>query len=356
MHLFSSTPRGLYRWPYGALSGEGAGRPWPFRPWENDMSKGLVTVFGGSGFVGRHLVSALAKRNWRVRVAVRRPDLAGHVQPLGMVGQIMPVQANLRYPQSVARAVEGADAVVNLVGILFESGNQRFNAVQAEGARSVAEATAAAGLKRLVHMSAIGADAESAAVYAQTKARGEAAVLAALPEAMIARPSIVFGPEDNFFNQFAALARMLPALPLIGGGETRFQPVYVGDVAEALARMVEGEAKPGTIYELGGPSIRTFKQILEYILEETNRKRPLIPLPFSIANIQARFMELMPTPLLTRDQVEMLRHDNVVSEQAIEEGRTLAGLGIEPTTIESVVPSYLYRFRKAGQFDKKIVA
>lgn len=320
------------------------------------MSKGLVTVFGGSGFVGRHLVSALAKRNWRVRVAVRRPDLAGHVQPLGMVGQIMPIQANLRYPASVTRAVEGADAVVNLVGILFESGKQRFNAVQAEGARAVAEATAAAGIKRLVHMSAIGADANSAAVYAQTKARGEAAVLAAVPEAMIARPSIVFGPEDNFFNQFAALARMLPALPLIGGGETRFQPVYVGDVAEALARMVEGDAKPGTTYELGGPSVRSFKQILEYILAETNRKRALIPLPFSVAMVQARFMELMPTPLLTRDQVEMLRHDNVVSAQAVTEGRTLAGLGIEATTIESVVPSYLYRFRKAGQFDKKMAA
>jgi NADH dehydrogenase len=317
---------------------------------------GLVTVFGGSGFVGRHLVRALAKRGWRVRVAVRRPDLAGHLQPLGIVGQIMPVQANLRYPDSVARALDGADAAVNLVGILYESGRQSFSAVQAEGARAVATATAKAGIGRFVHMSAIGADPEGAADYALTKAAGEAAVLAAVPEAVIMRASIIFGPEDNFFNQFAALARLLPALPLIGGGGTRFQPVYVGDVAEAIARALEGRATPGAIYELGGPATWSFKDILEYILTETRRERLLVPIPFGIAELQGRILGMLPKPLLTRDQVLMLKTDNVVSAAAEREGRTLAGLGITPETVEAIVPSYLYRFRKAGQFDRRTPA
>lgn len=211
----------------------------------------LVTIFGGSGFLGRHLTQALAKRGWRVRAAVRRPDLAGHLQPLGMVGQIHAVQANLRYPDSVARAVAGADAVVNLVGILHEGGRQTFSAVQAQGPRIVAEAAAKAGVESLVQVSAIGADANSPADYARSKAAGEAATLAAFPTAVIMRPSIVFGPEDQFFNRFADMARFLPFLPLIGGGETKFQPVYVGDVAEAIARALEGAAKPGATYELG---------------------------------------------------------------------------------------------------------
>jgi uncharacterized protein YbjT (DUF2867 family) len=314
---------------------------------------GLVTVFGGSGFVGRHVVRALAKQGWRVRVAVRRPDLAGHLQPMGGVGQIMPLQANLRFPDSVMRAVQGADAVVNLVGILFESGRQSFDSVQTEGPRAIAMAAAKAGITNLVHLSAIGADAQSPAAYARSKAAGEAAVLEHVPSAIIMRPSIVFGPEDNFFNQFATLARYLPALPLIGGGETKFQPVYVGDVAEAVALALAGKAKPGTVYELGGPDVRSFRQILEYILAETGRKRPLIPIPFPIAELQGKILGMLPKPLLTRDQVLMLKSDNVVSDAAQSEGRTLEGLGIKPDSVEAIVPSYLYRFRAAGQFERE---
>jgi uncharacterized protein YbjT (DUF2867 family) len=317
---------------------------------------GLVTVFGGSGFVGRHVVRALAKRGWRVRVAVRRPDLAGHLQPMGGVGQIMPVQANLRYPDSVMAAVKGADAVVNLVGILYESGKQSFDKVQAEGPDVVAAAAAKAGVPRLVHVSAIGADKDSPAAYARSKAAGEAAVLRHMPSAVIMRPSIIFGPEDNFFNQFASLARMLPALPLIGGGETKFQPVFVGDVAEAVALAVEGRARAGATYELGGPAVKSFRAILEYILQETGRNRALIPIPFPLAEMQGRILGLLPRPLLTRDQVLLLKSDNVVSEAAQREGRTLEGLGIKPDSVESIVPTYLYRFRPAGQFDREKAA
>jgi uncharacterized protein YbjT (DUF2867 family) len=317
---------------------------------------GLVTVFGGSGFVGRHVVRALAKQGWRVRVAVRRPDLAGHLQPMGGVGQIMPLQANLRFPDSVMRAVQGADAVVNLVGILYESGRQSFDKVQAEGPRAIAMAAAKAGVSNVVHLSAIGADAQSPAAYARSKAAGEAAILEHVPSAVIMRPSIVFGPEDNFFNQFATLARYLPALPLIGGGETKFQPVFVGDVAEAVALALAGKAKPGTVFELGGPDVRSFRQILEYILAETGRKRPLIPIPFPIAELQGKILGLLPKPLLTRDQVLMLKSDNVVSEAAMHEGRTLMGLGIKPDSVEAIVPSYLYRFRAAGQFEREKAA
>ncbi len=317
---------------------------------------GLVTVFGGSGFVGRHVVRALAKQGWRVRVAVRRPDLAGHLQPMGGVGQIMPLQANLRYPDSVMRAVQGADAVVNLVGILFESGGQSFDKVQTEGPRAIAMAAAKAGISNVVHVSAIGADSQSPAAYARSKAAGEAAVLEHAPSAVIMRPSIVFGPEDNFFNQFATLARYLPALPLIGGGETKFQPVFVGDVAEAVALALAGKAKSGIVYELGGPDVRSFRQILEYILAETGRKRPLIPIPFPIAELQGRILGLLPKPLLTRDQVLMLKSDNVVSTAAQSDGRTLEGLGIKPDSVEAIVPSYLYRFRPAGQFEREKAA
>lgn len=316
----------------------------------------LVTIFGGSGFLGRHLTQALAKRGWRVRAAVRRPDLAGHLQPLGIVGQIHAVQANLRYPDSVARAVEGADAVVNLVGILHESGRQTFSAVQAQGPRIVAEAAARAGAGSLVQVSAIGADAQSTADYGRSKAAGEAAALAAFPTANIMRPSIVFGPEDQFFNRFAQMARFSPFLPLIGGGETRFQPVYVGDVAEAIARALDGAAKPGATYELGGPEVKSFKALMEYVLAVTGRSRSLVSLPFPIARLQASVLELLPAPLLTVDQVNMLETDNVVSAEAIAQKRTLAGLGVTPSSIEAVVPSYLYRFRKHGQFERAEIA
>src|SRR6201991_1490351 len=243
---------------------------------QSDVNK-LVTVFGGSGFLGRHVVRAIAKRGHRVRVAVRRPDLAGHLQPMGRVGQIHSVQANLRYPASVAAAMQGADVAINLVGILFERGKQRFEAVQAEAAPNVAQAAAAAGA-RLIHVSALGADPDSPALYARTKAAGEAAVLAAAPGATIFRPSIVFGPEDDFFNRFAAMARMSPVLPLVGGGETKFQPVFVGDVAQAIVKAVGGQTKGGTIYELGGPEVRSFRALMEYVLAVTERRRLLVPL------------------------------------------------------------------------------
>jgi NADH dehydrogenase len=309
----------------------------------------LITVFGGSGFLGRHLVRALAKRHYRLRVAVRRPDLAGHLQPLGRVGQIHAVQANVRHAGSVDAAARDADVVVNLVGILFERGRQRFEAVQATGAEQVARA-AAAHSARMIQVSAIGADADSPAAYGRAKAHGEQAVLAAAPQATIVRPSIMFGPEDDFFNKFGALARMLPALPLVGGGTTRFQPVFVGDVAEAIARAVEGKAGSGMIYEVGGPEVKTFKELLEYVLAVTGRRRLLIPVPFAIAKLQAMVLQFMPKPLLTPDQVELLKADNVVSPEAERDGRTLRGLGIEPVAMEAIVPSYLWRFRKTGQF------
>src|SRR6266508_3627343 len=241
----------------------------------------LVTIFGGSGFLGRHIVRALAKRGYRIRVAVRRPDLAGHLQPLGRVGQIHPVQANLRYPASVQAAARGADVVINLVGILFERGRQTFEAVHADGPGLVAEAAAHVGA-RMIHVSAIGADKDSPALYARTKAFGEEAVRAAHPSAIIFRPSIVFGPEDDFFNRFAAIARLSPALPLIGGGETLFQPVFAGDVADAVVAAVEGRTRPGAIYELGGPAVKSFKELMQYLLATIGRRRLLVPIPFAI--------------------------------------------------------------------------
>ena len=310
----------------------------------------LVTVFGGSGFVGRHVVQALAKRGYRVRVAVRRPDLAGFLQPLGAVGQIHAVQANIRNRASIDRAVAGSDVVVNLVGILYETGKQSFDAVQAFGPGAIAAAAKAAGAKRFVQVSSIGADPDSPSHYARSKAAGEAAVLKAFPEAVILRPSIVFGPEDDFFNRFASMARIAPALPLIGGGLTRFQPVFVGDVAEAVALGVDGKAKPGTVYELGGPEIETFKELLERVLAETGRKRILAPLPFGVARIQAYFLQLLPKPPLTVDQLRQLARDNVVSEAAIAEHRTIADLGIEPQAMAAILPTYLSRYRRAGQF------
>ena len=314
--------------------------------------KGLVTVFGGSGFLGRHVVRALLKRGWRVRAAVRRPDLAGHLQPLGMVGWVQPVQANVRNRASVERAVSGADAVVNLVAVLNETGRQRFDAVHVFGARAIAEATRAAGIDRLVHISAIGADTDSQSGYARSKALGEAAILETLPGATIMRPSIIFGPEDHFFNQFAGLARFLPALPLIGGGHTRFQPVFVGDVAQAIAGAVEGAAKPATVYELGGPEIKTFRECMELMLSEIDRKRLLVPLPWPLASFAASILQYLPGQLLTPDQVTLLRSDNVVSEAAERERRTLAGLGVTRTNLAAILPSYLVRFRPHGQFER----
>jgi NADH dehydrogenase len=312
----------------------------------------LVTVFGGSGFVGRHLVRALAKRGWRVRVAVRRPDLAGHLQPLGAVGQVTAVQANIRNKASVERALEGADAVVNLVGILVEGGRQTFGTVQANGPRTIAEAAARAGITTMVHVSAIGADKNSPADYHASKAYGEEGVRAAVPGAVILRPSVIFGPEDQFTNRFASMARFLPVLPLIGGGHNKLQPVFVGDVAEAIIAGLDGRAKAGQTYEIGGPQAVSFKSFLEYVLKETGRRRVPLPIPFWAARIQASFLQVLPGKLLTVDQVTMLESDNVVSEVAKAEKRTLAGLGISPTAIESVAPAWLVRFREKGQFEK----
>jgi NADH dehydrogenase len=315
----------------------------------------LVTVFGGSGFVGRHVVRALARRGYQVRVACRRPDLAGHLQPLGNVGQIQAVQANLRVRWSVDRAVQDADHVINLVGILFESGRQRFDAVQDFGARAVAEAARSVGAG-LTHGSALGADAGSQSVYARSKAKGEAAVLETVPDAVIYRPSIIFGPEDGFFNRFANMARFSPVLPLIGGGLTKFQPVFVGDVAQAIACSVDGKVEGGRIYELGGPQVLTFRQCLEEMLEIIDRKRILISVPWSIASLQASILGMLPNPLLTPDQVTLLRTDNVVSSEAEKAGRTFAAIGLQPQTIASVLPSYLWRYRAAGQFTRRTEA
>jgi uncharacterized protein YbjT (DUF2867 family) len=312
----------------------------------------LVTVYGGSGFLGRHVVRALAKRHYRIRVAVRRPELANFLQPLGRVGQIHAVQANLRHAPSVEAAARDAHVLINLVGILFERGRQRFDAVHTYGAEQVALAANAHGA-RMIHVSAIGADANSSSAYGRSKANAEQLVLAAQPSTTIVRPSIVFGPEDDFFNRFASMARFAPAMPLVGGGLTRFQPVFVGDVAAAIADGVDGKTRPGTIYELGGPDVRTFKELMQFVLATIGRKRLLVNLPFFMAKPQAMFLQYLPKPPLTPDQVELLRSDNVVSEAAKSEGRTLQALGIDPEPIEAIVPSYLWRFRKTGQFRKR---
>jgi uncharacterized protein YbjT (DUF2867 family) len=315
----------------------------------------LVTVFGGSGFVGRHVVRALAKRGYRVRVACRRPDLANYVQPLGNVGQIQPVQANMRVRWSVDRAVEGADHVVNLVGILYESGKQKFQAVHADGARAVAEAATAVGAG-FTGNSALGASEKSASIYARTKALGEGAVFEAAKDAVIFRPSIIFGPEDGFYNRFADMARYSPFLPLLGGGNTRFQPIFVGDVAEAIARSVDGKVKGGTVYELGGPEVMTFRECMEEMLEIIDRKRRLVSIPWWLAELQASILGMLPRPLLTTDQVTQLKNDNVVSPEAEREGRTIRAIGIQPQSTAAILPTYLWRYRPAGQFTRKTLA
>ncbi len=319
----------------------------------------VVTVFGGSGFLGRYVVRALAKRGYRVLVAMRRPELAGHLHTLGAVGQIHAVQANLRHPKSVEHAAKRADHVINLVGIMHEGGQQSFDAIQAEGPALIA--AAAAPDARIVHVSALGADASSASGYARSKAEGEAGLLAVRPDAVVLRPSVLFGPGDGFFNRFATLARMLPVLPL-AGAETKFQPVFAGDVGEVIGRAIDGSVAGGRIYELGGPMTQSLEDLVRYVLEVTGRKRMLVSLPWNIARMQGsvigtlnRFsLGLMPDAfVVTRDQITLLERDNVVSKEAIREKRTLEGLGIAPTAYEAVVPSYLVRFRKTGQFDLK---
>lgn len=317
----------------------------------------LITVFGGSGFLGRHVVRALAQRGYRIRVAVRRPNLAYYLQPLGGVGQIEVAQANLRFPRSVEAALHGADGVVNLVGILAEGGRQRFEDVHSYGPGLIAE-KAPAGAS-LVHVSALGADLHSRSGYARSKAQGEVELHTARPDAVILRPSVMFGQGDTLFNRFGTLARALPVIPL-AGADTKFQPIFAGDVAEIVTRAIDGTVKGGRVYELGGPEVLTLRQLVEYVLTVTERERLILPLPFSVASLQARILSLvnaltlgvLPDELkLTPDQVELLRSDNIVSEAARTEGRTLDGLGVTARTIEAIVPSYLDRFRKTGQFD-----
>jgi uncharacterized protein YbjT (DUF2867 family) len=315
----------------------------------------LVTVFGGSGFVGRYVVQALAKSGCRVRVAVRRPGGAFHLQPLGSVGQIHAVQANLRDEASVRRAVAGADGVVNLVGILHQSGKQSFDAVQAKGAGIIAKAAREAGARALVHISALGASRSSRSIYARSKAEGEEAVMEAYRDATILRPSIIFGPEDAFFNRFASMARFAPLMPLIGGGKTRFQPIYVGDVAQAVVAGLDGRARTGVPYELGGPKVYTFREVLDLIAEYTQRERSYVRVPFWFAKLKASFLQMLPNAPLTVDQVRLLQSDNVVSKQAIDEVRTLSDLGIEPHAVEAIVPRYLVRFRPKGEFSLRAV-
>ena len=304
----------------------------------------LVTVFGGGGFIGRHIVQRLAAAGHSIRIAGRDTERAARLCTMGGVGQITPVAASITDEASSARAVAGADIVINLVGILFEGRAGDFQRIQAEGAGRVARLAAAAGAKQFLHLSAIGADAASPSLYAQTKAAGEAAVLAAFPSAIILRPSVVFGPDDQFFNRFAGLAAMLPFMPVVAG-ETRFQPVYVGDVADAAMAALADPAAGGKTFELGGPRVMSMRQVLRYILDVTGRRRPMIALPEGFVRLQARLGELLPTPPLTRDQLILLGKDNVVSPNALG----FQALGIEPKAVEAIVPSYLSRFRVGGQ-------
>jgi NADH dehydrogenase len=312
----------------------------------------LVTIFGGSGFVGRYIARRMAKEGWRVRVAVRRPNEAIFVRPYGVVGQVEPVFANIRDDDSVRAAIHGADVVVNCVGILSERGKNKFNLVQNHGAARVARIAAEEGVERLVHVSAIGADPNSDSLYADSKGDGEAAVLAAFPTAMILRPSIIFGSEDQFFNRFAAMTRMAPALPVVGA-DTKFQPVYVDDVAQAAVKGILGQAKPG-IYELGGPEVATFRELMQRMLGVIRRRRLLVNVPFWIAGVMGAVLDLVQTAtlglfhnsLLTRDQVRNLRRDNVVTK-----GRMgFADLGIHPTAMDAVLEEYLWHYRPGGQY------
>jgi len=315
------------------------------------MNNCLITVFGGTGFLGRHTVRALARAGYRIRVAVRYPNDGFFLRPMGHVGQIDIVKCNVRNADQVAAAMHGATGVVNLVGILFQRGRQRFEALHVGAAAAISKAAREAGATSLVHVSAIGADQDAESSYAASKGEGEVCVRAAFADAVILRPSIVFGPEDDFFNRFGALARMLPFLPLIGGGATKFQPVFVGDVAAAIVHALSDPGACGRTFELGGPTVYTFKELMQFVLRETCRRRLLVPMSFFLATIQALFLQFLPKPLLTPDQVILLKSDNIVTGPD-----TLAALGIEPTSIEVEVPAYLSRFRPKGQYDETVRA
>ncbi len=309
----------------------------------------LVTVFGGSGFIGRNVVRRLAQQGYRVRVAVRKPNLAHFLRPLGDVGQISLVQANLRDADSIIRATEGADAVINLVGLRVESGTQKFSALHHQGALWVAQAAERAKVPTFIHVSGPSVDPDSESKYASTKGKGEQAVRDVRPDAILIRPSTTFGSDDTFLNRFASMARLLPVLPLIAGGETKFQPVYVGDVADAIVNAVGAKNIAGKTFELGGPAIYTMKELLTYVCEQTERNRPLIPMPLGLAKLEARFIGLLPNPPLTVDEVLLLAEDHVVSEDP--EIGTIADLGVtDLKTMEAIAPTYLWRYRRTGEF------
>ncbi len=313
--------------------------------------KQLVTIIGGSGFVGTQLVQRLAREGFRIRVGVRRPDLAGHVRPLGSVGQIQPVQVNVRNFDSAARAVAGADTVINLAGIAYESGRQRFGAVHTSGAANVARAATEAGATRLVHMSALGADANSKSRFFASKAQGDEQVLNIFPKAIIMRPSIIFGSDDRFFNLFGALARLFPIVPVISA-ESRFQPVFVGDVAEALALATLGKVKAGKTYELGGPDVENMKELMERVLRVSNRNNILVNAPTRLTKFGAWFMQFLPNPWFTVDRIAQYGEDAIVSEAAKSEKRTAEGIGVSTQSMDAVLPTYMWRFRKSGQFEQ----
>ena len=323
------------------------------------MTGKLAVVFGGSGFIGRNVVRELARRGWRVRVGVRRPHLSHFLRPMGAVGQIQLCQVNIRHHPSIAEALKGADAVVNLVGVLYQEGANGFSAVQSAGAAAIAQLAAEAGIENLVHVSAIGADAASDSLYARTKGEGEEAVMKAVPTATILRPSIVFGPEDKFFNRFAAMATTTPftPLPLIGGGKARYQPVYVDDVADAVCAALERADAKGRIFELGGPGIYTFRELMEMMLRAIGRRRFLAPLPVPFASLIGFFGQLagkfpFVEPPLTQDQVKLARLDNIVNTDGSV--GTLADLDVEAQTLESILPTYMEPFRKYGQFAERM--
>lgn len=312
------------------------------------MEQQRVTVFGGSGFIGRYVVERLADQGTVVTVAVRDPEQAKFLRPLGQVGQVTPVAANVRDTAALARVVDGADAVVNLVGILFKRGRQTFKSIHADAPAAIGRAAADAGVQRVVHVSAIGARTTAWSEYHRSKGAGEEALREHYPKAAILRPSVVFGPEDGFFNLFGALARVLPVLPLYGGGKTRFQPVYVGNVAAAIVNALADASAAGKIYELGGPAVYTFAELMEIVLAQTRRRRLLVPVPFAIGQIQAAFLGLLPKPPMTRDQLLSLKTDSVVSEGAL----TLADLEVQATALEAIVPTYLHRYRRGGRLGR----
>lgn len=307
---------------------------------------GVVTLFGGSGFIGRHLTQALARRGCIVRVATRDPERALITKTSGTVGQVVPMRCASWDAASVARAVAGADAAVNLVGTLYEKDKNTFERTHVKVPETIARACQQAGIRHFVHLSALGANVNSASVYARSKAAGEAAVRAAHPDAVILRPSVIFGPEDHFFNRFARLALWSPVLPLIGGGQTRFQPVYVGDVAAAIVTTLDNATARGHLYELGGPAVYRFRQLMEFMLREIDRMPKLLTLSFNAAEMLASVLQILPNPMLTRDQVALLRQDNIVTLRS----QTLETLGISSTSLEAVVPAYLAAYRTGGRF------